>query len=96
MTDYCTKTADEAEFNAVMLGCGLCVETQDMDGNPVILPASQYVCIDRIGPILSQNGTYYPEFYANVRLLQEPTPEQDAALGAISLEPGTPQYRVWA
>ena len=96
MTDYCIKTTDEVEFNTVLLECGLCIETQDTDGNTIIVPSSQYVCIDRIGPILSQNGTYYPEFYANIRLLQEPTPEQSAALEAISLEPGTPQYRVWA
>ena len=88
MTDYCTKTPTEADFNAVMLAAGLI----DEEGNP----ASYTVLIDRIGPITMPDGTVYPEYYTNVRLLFDPTEEQDAALKAISIDPSAPQYRVWA
>ena len=88
MTDYCTKTPTEADFNAVMLAAGLI----DEEGNP----ASYTVLIDRIGSITMPDGTEYPEYYTNVRLLLEPTEEQDAALKAISIDPSAPQYRVWA
>lgn len=87
MTDYCTKTPTEADFNAVMLAAGLI----DAEGNP----ASYTVLIDRIGPITMPDGTVYPEYYTNVRLLFDPTEEQDAALKAISIDPSAPQYRVW-
>lgn len=87
MTDYCTKTPTEADFNAVMLAAGLI----DEEGNP----ASYTVLIDRIGPITMPDGTVYPEYYTNVRLLFDPTEEQDAALKAISIDPSAPQYRVW-
>ena len=88
MTDYCTKTPTEADFNAVMLAAGLI----DAEGNP----ASYTALIDRIGPITMPDGTVYPEYYTNVRLLFDPTEEQDAALKAISIDPSAPQYRVWA
>lgn len=88
MTDYCTKTPTEADFNAVMLATGLI----DEEGNP----ASYTVLIDRIGPITMPDGTVYPEYYTNVRLLFDPTEEQNAALKAISIDPSAPQYRVWA
>lgn len=88
MTDYCTKTPTEADFNAVMLAAGLI----DEEGNP----ASYTVLIDRIGPITLADGTVYPEYYTNVRLLFDPTEEQNAALKAISIDPSAPQYRVWA
>lgn len=88
MTDYCTKTPTEADFNAVMLAAGLI----DEEGNP----ASYTVLIDRIGSITMPDGTVYPEYYTNVRLLFDPTEEQDAALKAISIDPSAPQYRVWA
>lgn len=91
MTDYCTQNVDEDAFNAMMLGCGLCVE--DEDGN--VVPVSYTVLIDRIGPITMPDGTVYPEYYTNIRLMFEPTPEQDAALKAISIDPSQPQYRVW-
>lgn len=87
MTDYCTKTPTEADFNAVMLAAGLI----DEEGNP----ASYTVLIDRIGPITMPDGTVYPEYYTNIRLMFEPTPEQDAALKAISIDPSEPQYRVF-
>lgn len=87
MTDYCTKTPTEADFNAVMLAAGLI----DEEGNP----ASYTVLIGRIGPITMPDGTVYPEYYTNVRLLFDPTEEQDAALKAISIDPSAPQYRVW-
>ena len=87
MTDYCTQSKTEADFNRVMLDCGLI----DADGNP----ASYLVLIDRIGPI-TLGDVVYPEYYTNVRLLLEPTEEQNAALTAISIDPSQPQYRVWA
>ena len=87
MTDYCTQSKTEADFNKVMLDCGLI----DDDGNP----ASHLVLIDRIGPI-TIGDVVYPEYYTNVRLLLEPTEEQNAALTAISIDPSQPQYRVWA
>lgn len=87
MMDYCTQSKTEADFNKVMLDCGLI----DADGNP----ASYLVLIDRIGPI-TLGDVVYPEYYTNVRLLLEPTEEQNAALTAISIDPSQPQYRVWA
>lgn len=87
MTDYCTQSKTEADFNEVMLDCGLI----DADGTP----ASYLVLIDRIGPI-TLGDVVYPEYYTNVRLLLEPTEEQNAALTAISIDPSQPQYRVWA
>lgn len=99
MTDYCTKNVDEAEFNQLMLDTGLGVE--DEDGN--VVPASSDVLLDRIGPITIWDysvdppvSTTYPEYYTNVRLLTEPTEEQDTALAAISIDPSQPHYRVWA
>ena len=88
MTEYCTKTATEADFNAVMISAGLI----DADGNP----ASYLVLIDRIGPITMPDGTVYPEYYTNLRLLFEPTEEQVAALAPFAIDPSQPQYRTWA
>ena len=92
MTDYCTQNVDEDAFNAMMLGCGLCVE--DEDGN--VIPSSYQVLIDRIGPITMPDGTVYPEYYTNVRLLLEPTEDQVTVLSACAIDPSQPQYRVWA
>jgi hypothetical protein len=98
MTDYCLKNVDEAEFDAVMLGCGLCVETDDG-----VMPASYEVLIDRIGPITVYDystdpptSITYPEYYTNIRLLMEPTEDQVATLTAYAIDPSQPQYRVWA
>jgi len=106
--DYCTKNDTEADFNAMMLDCGLCVEITEGEGEDAVtyvVPASNLVLIDRIGPITMQTGVdedgnpvfvTYPEYYTNVRLLMEPTDEQDMALSAISIDPSQPQYREWA
>jgi len=96
MTDYCTKNATEADFNTMALGCGLCVEVDDGEGNISVQPASYLILLDRIGPITLADGTVYPEYYTNIRLLCEPTEEQAAALAACSIDPSQPQYRVWA
>ncbi len=96
MTDYCTKNATEADFNAMALGCGLCVEVDDGEGNISVQPASYLILLDRIGPITLADGTVYPEYYTNIRLLCEPTEDQVAALAACSIDPSQPQYRVWA
>ena len=95
MIDYCLKNKDEAEFNAVMAGCGLI----DAEGNPM----SYEVLIDRIGPITIWDYSVeppteitYPEYYSNVRLLMEPTEEEAAALAPFAIDPSSPHYRVWA
>ena len=90
MVDYCTQSATEEDFNTMALDCGLCVETED--GN--VVPASYEVLIDRIGPITMGDVTY-PDYYANIRLLVEPTEEQVTALSACAIDPSQPQYRVW-
>lgn len=100
MFDYCLQTIDQAEFDGILLLTGLGV---DSDG--AVVPASSEVLIDRIGPITRQTGTdangdpvfvTHPEYHVNLRLLSEPTAEQAAALAAVSIAPGPPQYRVWA
>lgn len=95
MIDYCLQMKDEAAFNSVMSGCGLI----DAEGNP----ASYEILIDRIGPITIWDYSVeppteitYPEYYANVRLLCEPTEEQAAALAPFVIDPSQPQYRTWA
>jgi hypothetical protein len=96
--EYCTKNDTEADFNAMMLDCGLCVEITEGEGEDAVtsvVPASNLVLIDRIGPITMPDGTYYPEYYTNVRLLMEPTEEQDTALSAISIDPTEPHYRAF-
>lgn len=92
----------------MMLDCGLCVEVTEGEGEDAVttvLPASYLVLIDRIGPITMQTGvdendepvfTTYPEYYTNVRLLMEPTEEQDLELSSVSIDPSQPQYRTWA
>lgn len=99
MFDYYLQTTDQAEFDGLMLLTGLGVES---DGQ--VVPASSEVLIDRIGPITRQTGTdangdpiytTHPEYHVNLRLLSEPTPEQAAALAAVCIAPGQPQYRVW-
>jgi len=106
--DYCTKNDTEADFNAMMLDCGLCVEITEGEGEDAVtyvVPASNLVLIDRIGPITMQTGVdedgnpvfvTYPEYYTNVRLLMEPTDEQDLELSSVSIDPSQPQYRQWA
>lgn len=81
MIDYSLKLADEAAFDALLASAGLV--------------ASETVLIDRIGPI-EWNGASYPEFYVNVRLTGEVTPEQTALLDTVAFNPTQPQYRVWA
>ena len=89
MTDYCLKLATKAEFDGLMLLTDLCVEE---DG--AIVPASYEVLIDEIGPI-TMGDVVYPEYYANLRLLFEPSEAQVTALSAYAIDPSQPQYRVW-
>lgn len=96
MTDYCTQNVDENAFNTMMLGCGLCVEMDNGEGLITVEPASYQVLIDRIGPITMPDGTVYPEYYTNIRLLLEPTEDQVTALSGCAIDPSQPQYRVWA
>lgn len=91
MMDYCTKSATEAEFNALMLECGLFV-----DVNGVVGPVLFTMSLDRIGPITLADGTVYPEYYTNIRITTGLTDEQQAALNSISIDPAQPQYRQWA
>jgi hypothetical protein len=94
MIDYCLKNADEAEFNKLMLATGLCVEVTEGE-ETIIVPASYEVLIDRIGPI-TMGDVAYPEYYTNLRLLFEPTEEQNRVLSQYAVDPSQPQYRVWA
>lgn len=105
MTDYCTQNATEADFNAMALGCGICVEVDDGEGNISVVPSSYLISLDRIGPITMQTGVddngdpiyvTYPEYYTNIRFMCEPTEEQVTALTACSIDPSQPQYRTWA
>lgn len=96
MTDYCTQNATEADFNAMALGCGICVEVDDGEGNISVVPSSYLISLDRIGPITMPDGTVYPEYYTNIRFMCEPTEEQVTALTACSIDPSQPQYRVFA
>ena len=98
MTDYCTKNIDQQEFDTIMLAAGLCIENED--GN--ILPASSDVLIDRIGPITISDysvepptSVTYPEYYANIRLLFEPSEEQAEIIAQYTIDPSQPQYRSW-
>jgi hypothetical protein len=96
--DYCLKNADEAEFNKLMLATGLCVEVTEGEGKEAVttvVPASYEVLIDRIGPITIGDKTY-PEYYVNLRLLFEPTEEQNKVVSQYAIDPSQPQYRVWA
>ena len=99
MMDYCTKSATEAEFDALMLECGLFV-----DVNGVVGPVLFTMSLDRIGPITIQTGVdengdpitvTYPEYYTNIRVTTGLTDEQAAALASISIDPTQPQYRQW-
>ena len=97
-TDYCLKNIDEAEFDALMVSLGFCVDTDDG-----VVPASYEVLIDRIGPITiwdynvePPTETVYPEYYTNLRLLFEPTEDQATALAPFIIDPSSPHYRVWA
>lgn len=97
MIDYCLKNADKAEFDTVMLATGLCVEVTEGEGKEAvttIVPASYEVLIDRIGPI-TIGETTYPEYYTNLRLLFEPTEEQNKVLSQYAVDPSQPQYRVF-
>jgi hypothetical protein len=94
MIDYCLKNADKAEFDTVMLATGLCVEVTEGE-ETIIVPASHEVLVDRIGPI-TIGETTYPEYYTNLRLLFEPTEEQNRVLSQYAVDPSQPQYRVWA
>jgi hypothetical protein len=95
--DYCLKNADKAEFDTVMLATGLCVEVTEGEGKEAVttvVPASYEVLIDRIGPITMGEVTY-PEYYTNLRLLMEPTEEQNKVVSQYAIDPSQPQYRVF-
>jgi hypothetical protein len=97
MIDYCLKNADKAEFDTVMLATGLCVEVTEGEGKEAvttIVPASYEVLIDRIGSITIGDKTY-PEYYTNLRLLLEPTEEQNKVVSQYAIDPSQPQYRTW-
>lgn len=106
MIDYCLQMKDEAAFNSVMSGCGLI----DADGEPVsdevlidrIGPiiiwdySAQPPASIATPPVKPQPKIIYPEYYANVRFLLEPTEAQATALAPFAIDPSQPQYRVWA
>lgn len=105
MMDYCLKMDSDEQFDDLMLDTGLGVEVEDEEGLVTVVPASYLVLFDRIGPITMQTGVdesgdpvtiTYPEYYVNLRVLEEVTEEQEAALAPYAIDPSQPQYRVWA
>lgn len=95
MNDYYLKDATQADLDTVLTAQGLI----DAHGNP-----TAGVSLDRIGVIYVQTGTDKSgnpimtsdgNYYANVRLMFQPTAAQDTALTAIDMRPATP-YRTWA
>ena len=105
MIDYCLQMKDVATFNSVMSGCGLI----DADGEPaspeVLIDRIGPIIIwdtnlppDPLSgaPVKPQAKIIYPEYYANVRFLLEPTEAQAEALAPFAIDPSQPQYRVWA
>lgn len=95
MMDYCLKMDSDEQFDDLMLDTGLGVEVEDEEGLVTVEPASYLVLFDRIGPITIGEVTY-PEYYVNLRVLEEVTEEQEAALAPYAIDPSQPQYRVWA
>lgn len=89
MIDYCLKHTDAAEFDAIMLSIGLCVEN-----DKEVVPCDYTILVDRIGPI-TMGETHYPEYYVNLRVLGELTEEQIATLDKFAINPSDPQYRTW-
>lgn len=105
MTEYCLKMDTDEQFDDLMLDTGLGVEVEDEEGLVTVEPASYLILVDRIGPITMQNGVdengdpvtiTYPEYYVNLRILQEVTEDQDAALSVYAIDPSQPQYRKFA
>jgi hypothetical protein len=95
MTDYCLKMTDEAAFDTLMVRTGLCVLMTSEENFEQVVPVSPAVLIDKIGPI-TIGDVVYPEYYANLRLLDGATEQQAEALAPYSIDPSQPQYRVWA
>ena len=105
MIDYCLKMDSDEQFDDLMLETGLGVKVEDEEGLITVEPASYLVLFDRIGPITMQTGVdengdpvtiTYPEYYVNLRLLDDATPDQAAALAVYAIDPSQPQYRGWA
>jgi hypothetical protein len=103
--DYLLKYQTEIDFNTSLVTAGLLQEHVDTEGTIYLNPASG-VTLDRIGPIfkpevLNEDGTVLTPssedlaFHANLRLLFELTPEQEAMLSQVNPPPATP-YRVFA
>jgi hypothetical protein len=53
------------------------------------------MALDRIGPIVS-NGVVIPDYHANLRFMIDPQQELIDALSAITIDPPSQPYRVWA
>lgn len=88
--DYCIRTDDEKTFDLLLLDTGLGVKTDDN-----VVPVSSEVLIDRIGAI-TMGEMHYPQYHANIRLLNEPDAEQDKMLAPFTINPSDPAYRAWA
>jgi hypothetical protein len=95
MNDYYLKAATETDMNDALETAGLI----NAEGSPV----NYDVLLDRIGPITMYDYStdppteaHYPEYYANLRLLFEPTDEQRAVIATVEIIPPALPYRVWA
>lgn len=102
MEQYCLQNATQVEFDNLMLTTGLCVLVEDNEGNEIIVPASEQVNIDRIGPITiwdysvePPTSVTYPEYHTNLLVTFPLSDAQKSALAPFIVEPKPPQYRVW-
>lgn len=103
MEDLCLKNADQAEFDDLMLLTGLCVLIEDNEGNTIIVPASEQINIDRIGPITiwdydasPPTSVTYPEYHTNLFITFPLSDDQRVALTPFLVEPGVNRHREWA
>lgn len=87
MIDLHLKAATQDAMDALLLAAGLIND----EGYPV----DATVALDRIGPVVVDE-TVVPDYHANLRFLMEPNQAQLDALSAITIEPPTRPYRVWA
>lgn len=68
--DYWIKTTDQEEWTAQATAAGLLIDSIDIDGNPVLLPA-QGINIDVIGTIYT-SGEYIYEPDGSIIVIKEP------------------------
>jgi len=87
MIDLYLKAVTQKAMDSLLLAAGLIND----EGYPV----DATVALDRIGPVVVDE-TVVPDYHANLRFLVEPTQAQIDALSAITIDPPSQPYRVWA